>query len=165
MERAIEKVRAFSNRIFHNHCWYCGTEVVKHKKLHKKGLKTSQPKIYWNTKTSDHLIARSNGGGKSNNLVPSCLRCNIQKASLTVEEFRIIFFGVHGGLFWGEQLALKLEKRCISLPQPIELNNTTGCIEQYECNMNKLDCLLRDALDLAFFEKVFLQENKSESET
>lgn len=36
----------------------------------------------------DHIKAKSKGGIRENNLVPSCPECNIYKSDLEIEEFR-----------------------------------------------------------------------------
>lgn len=156
MQAAIEKVKTFSKKVFHMHCWYCGVPIQKLRM--KKNIKSNQPEVYWNIRTADHIVARSNGGGKKDNLVPACMRCNVQKINLQIEEFRIIFFGVHGGKFWGEELAQNLDAAILKIPDPIQLNNTTNAIENYERDINKLDQFLLEAMNIVFFEKVFQQK-------
>lgn len=129
----VEVVQAFSRRIYHGRCWYCGVEIVK--RALKKGSRHSG--AYWNTKTKDHVLATSNGGMTKWNIVPACLRCNTQKAALTVDEFRICFFGIHSGAFFGERVADAIRDsatpgRGFKMPDLIPMNKTTACIEQYE---------------------------------
>jgi HNH endonuclease len=159
MHDDIELVRDFSRRMFHTHCWYCGMEIKKCKL--RKGLKNKDSHAYWSSKTQDHIVAESKGGGKRENLLPSCMRCNTQKGSLDVKEFRIVFFGIHGGLFWGEQLALRVKaikagKKVETELHEIPLNKTTGCVEQYEVNRNRAKQKPQEKEDKAFFERLWL---------
>lgn len=55
----------------HKRCWYCGL------------------RLYLTTLTIDHLIPRSKGGPtKKINLVAACLKCNGDKGSKTLDNYR-----------------------------------------------------------------------------
>lgn len=51
-------------------CFYCGC------------------RLEFNEFHVDHFTAKSKGGKGSNNLVPSCIDCNLSKGNMSVEEFR-----------------------------------------------------------------------------
>lgn len=51
-------------------CFYCGCELD------------------FNDFHLEHFSPKANGGKVANNLVPSCPDCNLQKSTLSVEEFR-----------------------------------------------------------------------------
>lgn len=64
-------------------CWYCGTMLIK---PDPNGHKESQRQRWY---TIDHATPRSRGGTNDlHNLLPSCGRCNEEKDSMTVEEYR-----------------------------------------------------------------------------
>lgn len=85
------------------HCWYCG---IKFSKPIEKG--------YWpEKKTRDHVIPRSKiTRGVPKLTVPCCLRCNIAKADMSLEEFRCNtpFPLKQDGLFYGERYGIKMRK-------------------------------------------------------
>jgi hypothetical protein len=104
MYEDIKYLRAFSSRVLNNHCWYCG------QKMYKRGWnKAEQVFIQSTAYTLDHIVPKSKGGGYRENIVPSCEGCNRLKSNLSLEEFRIVFFGAHIKKFWGEN-AVKMLK-------------------------------------------------------
>lgn len=52
------------------HCSYCGKNIRNE---------------LWDM---DHMVARAKGGDQKGNLAPACMRCNLRKGCLSVEEFR-----------------------------------------------------------------------------
>ena len=74
-------------KFYKTRCYYCGD------RLHKRN---------W---TRDHVIPRSKGGEDCfENIVEACAPCNVMKADLDVEEFRIVLFGAHIRPFHGESI-------------------------------------------------------------
>lgn len=72
-------------KFYKSRCYYCGGQ------LHKRN---------W---TRDHIIPQSKGGRNDfDNIVEACAPCNVMKADLDLEEFRVVFFGAHIGPFHGE---------------------------------------------------------------
>jgi 5-methylcytosine-specific restriction endonuclease McrA len=67
----------------HRWCFYCGEPLNKF------------------TRTRDHVVPKSKGGRKT---VSCCKRCNILKADLSVEEFRLLLYKHSTIEFYGEQL-------------------------------------------------------------
>jgi 5-methylcytosine-specific restriction endonuclease McrA len=66
-------------------CWYCGSQLFGKKKKHPVRHRL----------TFDHQTPRCRGGTAvaedgSKNLVKACAACNLEKGSLTVEEFRAV---------------------------------------------------------------------------
>ncbi|SRR5260370_12098216 len=110
-----------NQKLYWTHCWYCGIELIYDKKI--KRLKS-------NSFTRDHVHPASIGGGKGSNTVPACNKCNKQKRNLSLEEFRIVNFGGHGGKFYAEQredeLKAKLEKKEIRPTLRAQLSAIVG---------------------------------------
>jgi hypothetical protein len=125
----IRLIREFSRRVYHNHCVYCGRQLMKRDLSKVQHHSSSQ---WWDTWTYDHLVPRSNGG-KHTDKVPCCVQCNRLKGALNIEEFRLVFFGGHGGRFWCELFAQGIaENNGVCLPNVIALCPTTGAIDRYE---------------------------------
>lgn len=76
-------------------CWYCGRECTR------------------SGQTRDHVVPRSEGGRGVT--VLACGRCNRLKASLSVEEFRLVLAYRRGKIgsakeafqFWGEEHGIR----------------------------------------------------------
>jgi hypothetical protein len=73
-------------------CWYCGTSLV--------GVDGAIPHV-------EHQVPLSRGGPDAiANLVMACGPCNLEKASRTVEEYRIFVIAARGLVddfrFWGQ---------------------------------------------------------------
>lgn len=66
-------------------CYYCGCSLKKGKL------------------TRDHVVPKSKGG-QHGRLVDACAPCNSKKAALTLEEFRILYFGHPPWEFYGEKM-------------------------------------------------------------
>jgi len=65
-------------------CFYCGM-IVRH--LTIAGRQTT-PQHH---RTRDHKVPKARGGLKSpDNIVTACLKCNTDKGTLTVEEYRLV---------------------------------------------------------------------------
>lgn len=65
-------------------CFYCGCLLVKH--LHVVGHPV--PPNAWSL---DHRKPKCRGGkGLLHNKVPACYKCNLDKGSLTLEEYRVL---------------------------------------------------------------------------
>lgn len=73
------------NRLRRRWCWYCGQQLTKA------------------TATKDHKIPLCRGGSEGRNKVDACLKCNGRKGSMSVNGFRLIFFGNSEGIFHGER--------------------------------------------------------------
>jgi len=148
MRDAIDTVRQFSRRVYHSRCWYCGVELA-YKKLKRfsavPGTTNSSlaNEFWWDTATWDHWIPRSSGGGHKHK-VPCCLKCNRTKTALCVEDWRVVFFGGHGGLFWGERLAERVRalpsRPMPELPPPIPFCGDCGSIDRWEARKRYSKC-------------------------
>lgn len=107
-----------NQRFYWQHCWYCGIALVRDKAAKKQKH---------NHFTRDHVHPESHGGGKGVNTVPACYKCNQMKKALNLDEFRIIYFGGHGGLFYAEmrekELKDKLDKKEIRPTLAAQLAN------------------------------------------
>lgn len=95
-----ETYNARHPRYFNRHCFYCGVRLKNPSKAPKGVPLQNAP----HTRSLDHVEPRSLGNGKSRNCVPACRQCNHHKSSLSLENWRIVFFGGHGGLFFGEKI-------------------------------------------------------------
>lgn len=73
-------------KIYKTRCFYCGDRLTD------------------KTKSRDHVVAKV-CGGTFGNFVACCRPCNNMKADLTIEEFRVVFFGAHIKPFYGEQVS------------------------------------------------------------
>lgn len=51
-------------------CYYCGCQLE------------------FDSFHMDHILPKSQGGKNKNNLVPTCVDCNLSKGNLDIEEFR-----------------------------------------------------------------------------
>lgn len=92
-------------------CWYCGRETVP-QRMDEWGRCV----IDGLTAAIDHVTPRSKGGGnEDSNLVFCCFSCNSQKASMSLEEYRLNILRMRGGLFTEEQIQY-WESRGIELP-------------------------------------------------
>lgn len=92
-------------RHYHNHCFYCGRQVNKPPKgrLHQ----STRMKVHY--RTVDHVEPRILGHTRRNNTVIACLGCNNRKSALCLNDWRIVFFGGHGGEFYGEKIERMLK--------------------------------------------------------
>lgn len=104
-----------SPRHYHHHCFYCGLKLCDNPK-HNRGIKM-KPKY----RTMDHVDPKSDGNQRKGNTVPACGNCNRRKSSLTLEEWRIVHFGGHGGEFYGERISRLLLQGQV----PLELAATS----------------------------------------
>lgn len=67
-------------------CFYCGIELYSIEK-NENGM----GRVRKDSITMDHLLPASRGGaGMHNNKVACCARCNFDKGSLTLEEYRVV---------------------------------------------------------------------------
>ena len=65
-------------------CYYCGMQV-HHLSV---AARARNPEMH---RTRDHKVPKARGGLKSaDNIVTACLRCNTDKGTLTVEEYRLV---------------------------------------------------------------------------
>lgn len=60
-------------------CYWCGCVLTR------KG--TNKPR----SATIDHLLPKSRGGGRGDNIVSCCYACNNRKGDMTAEEFMASF--------------------------------------------------------------------------
>lgn len=84
MSKNNKGVRNGRSKIFKKtdyHCWYCGVYLNSKKS---------------STRTIDHQLPVSKGGETvENNLVPSCVTCNVTKDNMTLDDYRIFVKAKH----------------------------------------------------------------------
>lgn len=67
-------------------CFYCGKKLVPVEKD-----KNGNGRVKSDSVTKDHLQPKARGGaGLHSNKVDACKECNFDKASLTLEEYRVV---------------------------------------------------------------------------
>lgn len=95
---------------FEDRCWFCGVMLTGG---------GSQ------AKTREHLTPRCRGGkGNTENLVKACQRCNNEKGSMSLDEYRFFLLSSRSGTFWGEKKGYLKNPPAPTSPRPVSTIRT-----------------------------------------